>query len=264
MPRYSFIVLERLDSFRSPDDLHKKLVDLSEAGYEGVEFSLTEPSGIDLDQLQSWTRDLGLEVPSFLTGEAYNDGLCLSSPLASIRRQTVERLISYVDVADRFGAILVIGLLQGLRSDEPDPEKANGRITECLRQVADVAEAKGVDCVMEPVNHLQVGFNNSVGEVLQLIEKIGSHAIRPMVDTVHMNIEESSQTSPILRCGDQLRHVHLCESNGARFGSGHVDFSAVLQALDEIDYTHFASVKVYRNLAWKEAVDSSLGCLKNL
>ena len=41
MPRYSFIVLERLDSFQSPDDLHKKLINLSEAGYEGVEFSLT-------------------------------------------------------------------------------------------------------------------------------------------------------------------------------------------------------------------------------
>ena len=133
-----------------------------------------------------------------------------------------------------------------MRSDEPDRKVANGRIAECLRQVAEAAEERNVQLVIELVNHLQVGFNNSVAEVRQIIATIGSQAIRPMVDTIHMNIEEASLTQPILDCGPELRHVHLCESNGALLGTGHVDFQAVLDALEQIRYEGFVSIKVYR------------------
>ena len=81
---------------------------LRDCGYEGVELNLTEPIGIDLNQVASWTRELNLQVPSWLTGEAYSDGLCLSSADPAIRRATVERLIRYLDVAEQFGSILVV------------------------------------------------------------------------------------------------------------------------------------------------------------
>ena len=137
-------------------------------------------------------------MPSFLTGEAYQDGLCLSSPDASVRDRTVRRLTGYLDVAREFGALLVVGLLQGERRDEPDPVVANRRIVDGLRIVAESARAKGVVVVIEPVNHLQVGFNNSVAEVLALIDSIGVPSVRPMVDTIHLNIEEDSLTKPII------------------------------------------------------------------
>ena len=243
---FSYIIIERLSSFGSDSALRRTLAFLKECGYQGVELNLTEPLGIDLSDLQKWIHDLGLSIPSFLTGEAYPDGLCLCSPDASIRRKTAERLIRYLDTARRFDAVLVVGLLQGLRSDEPDPNVANGRIADCLGQVAEAAEERNVQLVIEPVNHLQVGFNNSVAQVRQMIATIGSAAIRPMIDTIHMNIEETSLTQPILDCGAELRHVHLGESNGALFGTGHIDFGAVLEALEQIGYRGFASIKVYR------------------
>ena len=243
---YSYIIIDRLSSFGSDSEVQRTFAFLKECGYQGVELNLTEPLGVDSADLKKWINDLGLVVPSFLTGEAYNDGYCLSSADASIRHKTVERLIGYLDAARQFDAILVVGLLQGLRSDEPDRDVANGRITDCLRQVADAAEKRNVQVVIEPVNHLQVGFNNSVAEVRQIIATIGSPAIRPMVDTIHMNIEEASLTQPILDCGPELRHVHLCESNGALFGTGHIDFRSVLDTLKQIGYEGFASVKVYR------------------
>jgi sugar phosphate isomerase/epimerase len=131
-----------------------------------------------------------LAVASFLTGEAYADGLCLCSPNPHIRERTVDRLVSYLDTAQRFGAVLVVGLLQGQLRDEPDRDLANRRIGDGLRQVADAARHQGVEIVIEPVNHLQVGFNHSVAEVLALINAIGSPMVRPMVDTIHLNIEE--------------------------------------------------------------------------
>lgn len=257
MIQYSYIVMDLLSSLSEPQ-LRRTLALLKESGYEGVELNLTEPPGVDWDRLENWLAEFELVVPSFLTGAAYHDGLCLSSPDAAVRQRTVDRLIGYLDTAKRFGAILVIGLLQGLRSDEPDPKVANRRIADGLRQVASAAEQKQVDLVVEPVNHLQVGFNNTVAEVRELVQTVGSRALRPMVDTVHMNIEETSLVEPILECGSELRHVHLCESNGSLFGTGHVNFAAVLQALDEIHYDRFASVKVYRGAPLEEAAHASI------
>lgn len=256
--RYSYIVIDPLVRFDSADEIRRTFSFLKECGYDGVELNLTEPLGVELEQLKRWVDELDLAVPSFLTGEAYNDGLCLSSPDASIRRRTVERLISCLNTAYEFDAILVVGLLQGLRSDEPDPAVAQERIVDGLKAVSAAAEDKGVEFVIEPVNHLQVGFNNSVEEVRGLVQAVGSRAMRPMVDTIHMNIEESSLVQPILDCGAALRHVHLCESNGSVFGTGNVDFVEVLQALTKIGYDHFASVKIYRGATLEEAARSSI------
>lgn len=261
MIRLSYILLQRLSDV-APEQLDRSLGILQECGYDGVEFNLTQKLGVSLDELERLTRKHQLAVPSFLTGEAYAEGLCLCSADAGVRDRTVQRLIGYLDVAQRFGSILVIGLLQGQIRDEPDATIANQRIADGLRQVADAAGAKGVDVVIEPVNHLQVGFNHSLAEVLALIEAISSSAVRPMVDTVHMNIEERSLTEPIRACGRSLRHVHLCESNGGQFGSGHVDFAAVRAALADISYDHFASVKVYRKLAFEEAARTSIAALR--
>jgi sugar phosphate isomerase/epimerase len=264
MIRLSYIVLSRLNAFRSAEELRPIVETLRDAGYHGVEFNLTEPSGVDLTELHALVEQSGLVVPSFLTGEAYADGLCLSSPNEAIRRRAVERLIRYLDIARQFNAVLVVGLLQGLRRDEPDGDVANRRIAECLKAVADAATTKEVDLVIEPVNHLQVGFNNTVAEVRSLIASIGSPRVKPMVDTVHLNIEEHSLTQPILDCRGVLRHVHLCESNGGLFGTGHIDFAAVRDALERIAYDGFASVKVYRHATAEVAARTSIEHLRRI
>ncbi len=233
-------------------------------GYDGVELNLTSELAGRLDHVEDAVQAHDLPVVSLLTGAAYEEGLCLSAPDATIRDRTVERLVENMGIANRFGAILVVGLLQGLRSDEPDPAAANARIVSCLQRVGREAEARGVDIVIEPVNHLQVGFNNSVGEVLRLIRDTGSTAFHPMVDTIHMNIEETSLVQPIHDCGARLRHVHLCESHGGLPGTGRIDFAAVLDTLEDVDYAHFASVKVYRKAGLREAAEQSMAFFTEL
>ena len=264
MVRYSYILVDPLSSFGSEEDIRRALALLRDCGYEGVEINLTDPLGVDPERLQGWLAEIGFVVPAFLTGSAYFEGLCLSSPDQAIRGEAVQRLVRYVEIGQEFNAILVIGLMQGLLSDEPDVDVANRRIVDCLRSVADVAEDRRVKMVIEPVNHLQVGFNNSVSEVLRLIECVNSPSIRPMVDTIHLNIEEKSLIQPILDCGSDLGHVHLCESNGSLFGSGNIDFQSVLKALRDIDYDGFASVKVYRKASLEVGAPSSMEFLRSL
>ena len=56
------------------------------------------------------------------------------------RAGAVARLREYLPIAQRFNAILVVGLLQGLRADEPDAEVANERIAAGLREVGLAAQ----------------------------------------------------------------------------------------------------------------------------
>ena len=265
MAKFSFILVERPEAFGNFANLEEALRRLKALGYQGVELNLVGPAGFALDELARAAQAVELPVVSFLTGLNYFDeGLCLSSPQAGVRQRAVERLADYTAIAALFGAVLVIGQMQGFQSDEPDRALGEGRIEECLKRVAEAAERNGAHVVLEPVNHLQAGFNNTLGDVLALVECIRSDCLRPMLDSFHMNIEERSLTEAIYRAGRDLGHFHLCESNGSSLGSGHLDFKVIVGALNAIGYTGYTSIKVYRQ-PWAVAAEASLrhlhGCL---
>ncbi|MBI4551498.1 MAG: sugar phosphate isomerase/epimerase [Candidatus Latescibacteria bacterium] len=264
MPSFSYI-LDPPGSFGTMAEFERALRRLKELGYAGIEFSLPSPPGFDLDALERALTATRLTMVSFLTGWSYfNEGLCLCAKDPAIRERAVARLLGHVETAARFGAILVIGQMQGFLQDEPDSTIANDRIAECLGAVAHRAEARGVTLVLEPVNHLQVGFNHTVAHVLRMVRRVGSPALRPMVDTLHMNIEERSLTDPIRLAGADLAHVHLCETNGSIFGTSHLDFAAVLRTLTEIGYDRFISVKIYRGATWEEGASTTMAFLRTL
>jgi sugar phosphate isomerase/epimerase len=260
--KLSYILVDPPTTFGPIEQFGRVLRQLHEIGYQGVELSLPMPLGFDVSALKEIATDAEIEICSLLTGWSYfNDGLCLCSPDEAVRNRAVQRLLDYVRVAGVLGSILVVGQMQGFRSDEPNPEVANDRIAACLRTVSQAAVMYGVRVVLEPVNHLQVGFNNTVADVVAMVRRVGSPALKPMVDTLHMNIEERSIAEPIALAGADLAHVHLCETNGALFGTGHLNVPSVLQALASVNYQRFLSVKIYRGATWEEGATDALGFL---
>jgi sugar phosphate isomerase/epimerase len=264
MVNVSFVIAEPPDSFGSFENFSAVLRRIKELGYEGVEFNLTQPAGFELNDLTRFAESIRLQVVSFLTGANYfRQGLCLSSPRIEVREQAVEQLRKYAQIAAQFGAVLVIGQMQGFLSDEPDRAVGEARIEESLKQVVAEAERHGATIAFEPVNHLQVGFNNSLMDVMGLMARIGSSHFKPMLDTFHMNIEERSVTEPIHRAGPNIAHFHLCESNGGLLGSGHLDFKAIFGAIKAIGYPGWVSVKTYRQ-PWAVGAEASMRFLTEL
>jgi 5-keto-L-gluconate epimerase len=234
-------------------------------GYQGIELTASHPLPYPVEDMIALTRKHSLPVVSLLSGWSYgNEGLCLASPRPEVRQRAVERLIGYTELVTRLGAVLVVGLMQGLRSDEPDETAANERIAACLRPVADAAAARGTTVVLEPVNHLQVGFNHTAAEAVAMVERVGSPGLGYMLDTIHLNIEERSVLETIRAHGGRIRHFHLCETNGGRFGTGNLDFNAVLRTLAETGYAHFFSVKIYRKMGWEEAARTAWQFLEGI
>src|SRR5262249_47791249 len=138
-------------------ELDRRMARVAALGYRGIELTASHPFPYSVGEVLALTRKHKLPVVSMLSGWSYaNEGLCLASPRAEIRQQAVERLIEYVDYAAQLGAVLVVGLMQGLRSDEADEAQADERIAACLRPVAEAAARREAVVVLEPVNHLQV------------------------------------------------------------------------------------------------------------
>jgi sugar phosphate isomerase/epimerase len=244
-------------------ELERRLALLAALGFHGVELSARHPPPYSPADVLAAARRNDLAVASMLTGWSYAaEGLCLSRPDAAARDRAVARLGEYVTYAAPLGAVLVIGLMQGLRADEPDEIAATARIAEGLRSVARAAETVGVTLVLEPVNHLQVGFHHTADEAAALIARVGSPALGYMLDTIHMNIEERSLLETIRRHGANIRHFHLCETNGGPFGTGALPFPDVLAALTESGYRGWVSTKVYRKVGWEEAARATAAFLR--
>jgi sugar phosphate isomerase/epimerase len=257
----SFLIYEPVTDL---GDLNRRMARIARLGYQGVELTASHPMPYPVEEVVALTSKHRLPVVSLLSGWSYgHEGLCLSSPRADVRRRAVDRLIEYAGLAAQLGAVLVVGLMQGLRADETDETEANRRIAACLRPVAEAAAERGTMAVLEPVNHLQVGFNHTAAEAAAMVERVGSPGLGYMLDTIHLNIEERSVLHTIRTHGRHIRHFHLCETNGGPFGTGNLDFRGVLQALDEVGYVHFASVKIYRKADWEEAARSAMAFLRD-
>jgi len=248
--KFSYLFYEPIPNL---PELDRRMRHLAALGYRGIELSAFHPLPYTVADVRALADKHRLPVVSLLSGWSYaEEGLCLSSPDADVRRGAVERLGDYLRQAGALGAVVVLGLMQGLRRDEADEGKAQERIADCLRQAARMAESANSTLVIEPVNHLQVGFNHTAAEVVDLVRRIGSPAVSYMLDTIHLNIEERSILDTIQAHGGNIRHFHLCETNGGPYGSGNLNFPAVLSRLGEVGYPHFVSVKIYRQVDWEE------------
>jgi sugar phosphate isomerase/epimerase len=258
--KFSFLFYEPIPDLKGLD---RRMGRIAALGYDGIELSASHPPPYPAEDVLALSRKHCLPVVSMLSGWSYShESLCLASPRAEVRWRTVERLIEYAGYTARLGAVLVVGLLQGLRSDESDEAAAQERIATGLAAVVTGAAKHGATIVLEPVNHLQVGFNHTAAEAAALVQRIGSPALTYMLDTIHLNIEERSILETIRQHCPRIRHFHLCETNGGPFGSGNLDFSSVLQTLRESGYAHFASVKIYRKVNWEEAASGAIAFIR--
>jgi sugar phosphate isomerase/epimerase len=259
--KFSFLFYEPIPDLQ---ELDRRMARIASLGYDGIELSASHPAPYPPEDVLALSRKHRLPVVSMLSGWSYgNEKLCLASPRAEVRQRAVERLSEYAGYTARLGAVLVVGLMQGLRSDEADEAAAQERIAAGLQAIAAAAAKQNATVVLEPVNHLQVGFNHTAAEAVALVQKIGSPSLSYMLDTIHLNIEERSILDAIRLHAARIRHFHLCETNGGPFGSGNLDFSSVLRTLKESGYAHFASVKIYRKCDWQQAAAEAIAFLRS-
>lgn len=226
--------------------LEEKLAKAARMGAAGVEFITTEPASLDVPALQFLLNKNGLQAAAIASGGmAFAAKLTLlnSDPERAILAR--QRLDELIDLAASLGApVVTVGSFRG-RSG-PDKDRSLTELVQILHRAAERAAGAGVCIALEPLNRFEGDLLNNVEQGLSFLRELNHPIVGLLVDTFHINIEETSWTGPFRQAmaAGKLFHVHLGDNNRLPPGKGLIDFGAILRTLDEAGYAGWLSAEL--------------------
>jgi len=236
------------------ENFNKACERLSGLGYHGIELAIRDPSQVNLKEINESISRYRLKIPAIGTGQGYiKDGLSLCHPDSKIRRRTKKRLMAHIDFASHFKSNIIIGLTRGHIEKDVNTKKRVFWVVATVKQCCQYAKEKGVKILLEPINRYETNFINTLEEGQRFIERVAEDNLLLLIDTFHMNIEESSIIQSIEKFGPLIGHVHIADSNRKAPGLGHIDFSSIIIQLLEVNYSDFLSAEVIPYPNFEEA-----------
>ncbi len=164
--------------------------------------------------------------------------------LASANEDIVKNaVVFYTDILKKLEILDIHTLGGGIYSywpvDYTKPiDKAGDweRSVKNVRTVGKIAGECGVDYCLEVLNRFEGYLLNTCAECKAFVEQVDVPAVKIMLDTFHMNIEEDSMVEAILLAGDRLGHFHVGENNRRLPGKGGMPWYEIGSALRAIGY----------------------------
>jgi 5-keto-L-gluconate epimerase len=226
--------------------LPEQLAKAASMGYDGVELITTDPAGIDREALQLQLSRNRLRVSAIASGGmAFAAKLTLLHPDPSVANTARERLDQMIDLASDIGApVVTVGSFRGRVVG--DAESSRQKLADVLRHAGDHATARGVYLALEPLNRYEADLFHTAGETLAFLQEVNQPAVGILLDTYHLNIEESSWTKPyeqVMSAG-KLFYAHLGDNNRLPPGCGLIDFPAILHTLQRVGYDGWLSAEL--------------------
>lgn len=216
----------------------EKIDKAARLGFEGLELMTTGPISLDVEAIRVQIEDAGLQVAAISTGAlAFALGLTLLSEDPGVPRKALTRLLELIEFAARLDAPLVtIGSFRGRLAW--GGASALAKLTDALGAAATYAAECGVRLALEPLNRYETDFVTTAAEGLAFAEHVGNPALALLLDTYHVNLEESSWTEPFKRvlAADLLWHTHIGDNNRLAPGKGLIDFPTIIETLRRNGY----------------------------
>jgi D-psicose/D-tagatose/L-ribulose 3-epimerase len=216
-------------------DLEMALEKSAACGYRTIEFAYLRPENFNLDRLAKKAQSLDMEIGVTM-------GLPLDKDVSSEDEATVRNgeamLADAVKAVRDVGGNKLGGILYSAHTKYRSMPTERGwkNSAAVIGKTADLAEAAGVDLVLEVVNRFETNLLNTTAQGLKFLKDTGSDHVRLHLDTFHMNIEEANPAAAIRLAGDRIGYFHVGESNRGYLGDGVIDFDRIFDALLDIDY----------------------------
>jgi sugar phosphate isomerase/epimerase len=167
-------------------------------------------------------------------------GLSITTIDRAVWTKTVDAMRRLVGLcADLGGSYLVHGSPAQRRLDETDPAGAAERGIEAWTAVAAEATQAGVVYCIEPLAQRETNFVNGVAEAAAIVERIGSPALRTMIDTSAAGVSEAEPVDALIERWmptGLVAHVQLNDRNRRGPGQGEDRFKPILAALQRTGY----------------------------
>lgn len=110
------------------------------------------------------------------------------------------------------------------------------RSVEGVSRMAEMAAQRDITLGMEVLNRFEGYILNSAEEGVKFVKQVNKDNVKVMLDTFHMNIEETSFCDAIRTAGKYLGHFHTGEANRLCPGQGRLPWQEIGEALREIGY----------------------------
>jgi D-psicose/D-tagatose/L-ribulose 3-epimerase len=216
----------------------KSFAKLRKWGFESLEIAVEDPAHIDAARVKQDLDAIGLVCGSICSCTGGDRDLRGTPRQQKIAMAYFRALL---DQAVVLGAKSIIGPLYSAvgRADavpRNDYKKQWKTVVGHLKTLSKEAENAGVQICIEPLNRFETDFINTCDQVLKLVQDVGSPALRVMLDTFHMNIEEKNPAQAVRKAGKHLGHLHACGCDRGTPGSDHIDWPGIAKALKAIRY----------------------------
>ncbi len=201
----------------------------------------------------------------------------LASPDPAIRAHGIDTFRRSIDFAAEMGSRILSGIIYSswhpvIPDSVDDKSDYLKRSSESVSRLMPEAEKCGILYCIEIVNRFEQFLLNTAAEGVAFVKSVGSPALKLLLDTFHMNIEEDSFAGAIELAGDHLGHFHIGEANRRVPGSGRLPWDEICGALKKIGYAGAITMEpfvrmggevgraigTWRNLAEKEDLDRDI------
>lgn len=226
-------------------------------GYQALEiapFTLSEDperlSAADARQWRDSAHAQGLAISSLHWLLVKPDGLSLVSDEAALRTRTLDLLRRLIDLAAACGARVLVHGSPRQRSPGPGQSVADAlaRFEDAMATLAPHAADAGVVYCVEPLGRFETPVINTVAEAAALVDRIGSPALRTMLDVSAAAHSETEPVQEVLRrflASGHIAHVQLNDRNRRGPGQGDTDQRPVLQVLKDTAYAGWVAVEPF-------------------
>lgn len=193
-------------------------------------------------------KETGIELKSFCG--AYGPTRDNSSDNPEYREGGKKYTKYLVDICSDLGGDTVVGPMYsacgktGMWSEQEKQEHWSWA-AESIADCADYAKTKGVRLAIEPLNRFETNLINTQEQCAKLIEMIDRDNVGYLLDTFHMNIEESNIPAAIRAAGDKLYDFHTCANNRGTPGEDNFNWVAIRNALKEINYDGYCVIESF-------------------
>jgi D-psicose/D-tagatose/L-ribulose 3-epimerase len=228
-------------------------------GYEGLElapFTLSnDPAALrqsDRERIRDTLAENTLAFVGFHSILAAPEGLHAAARDEALRKRTWNYVHQLIDlcadlaVAAPQHPVLVFGSgRQRAAIDGMTPREATDILTHELAHAAPRAETRGVKILLEALSPAQTNVITCLKDAVTIVKQIGSPAIATMFDPHNAVAESDPHPELIRRYAQYIQHVHANELDGREPGAGDYDFPALLDTLQDLNYSGWVSVEAF-------------------
>jgi sugar phosphate isomerase/epimerase len=265
-----------IDSFSKIESLENTIKSLVELGINNIELSGDPSNSYSRKNLElfntfsisvlgvtgKWTSAKGMITPILLTSDPQ---------ILSYSKNYIKECIKMCNFFG--GSIFNVCLLSDydLKIDwnhEMIPNKEKKKLLKksvsILSELTSFSKDFGVYLLLEPLNRYSTPFCNNAADAIYVTTTLNNEYFSILLDTYHMNIEETDFSDSIIKSKNFLKHIHFADNNRKMPGLGHINFDFILKTLKMIQYNNYIGLEPIVDRNYKVEIKQGLFFLNKL